>query len=506
MFIRKKVNRSGSVSVQILEKINRRNRLLKSVGVGKTPHEVELLVRIARFEMDKLKSQPSLFNSSEDVAIDAFMAGIYNEDIRLVGPHLVFGSLFRSIGFNKVLEDTSYLEALVVSRLVMPGSKMRTVEYLHRHSKITVGVHAIYKYMDKLTDAVIDRVQTITFKHTKDVLAGQVGIVFYDMTTLYFEIDREDDLRKVGYSKDGKHQHPQIMIGLLVSTNGYPIAYQIFEGNTAETKTLIPAIQSICDRYKIRKPIVVADAALLSKSNLKDLESNGFEYILGGRIKSEDAIIKNKILLTKITEEHPVEFKTQKGRLVVSFSSKRQRKDAFNRNRGLERLKKKVATGKLTKESINNRGYNKYLTLKGETTVQIDYHKFHADAKWDGLKGYNTNTNLSPKEVISAYSNLWVVEKAFRISKSDLKTRPVYHRKHRRITAHICICFIAYTLYKELERRLKVNHTGITIENAVLLISDILEITYTQPVSRQKKSKLLKLTGDKALIIQIAQK
>lgn len=505
MFIRKKRNRSGSISVQIIQKINRKNKLLKSVGVGKTDHEIELLVRIAKFEMDKLKSQPSLFSDSDDLAIDAFMSGLYNEDIRLVGPHLVLGTLFKSIGYHRAISDFSYLEALVISRIVMPGSKMRTTEYLQRHSKLSVGVHAIYKYMNKLDMAVIDNIQRITFKHTSKVLEGRIGLVFYDMTTLYFEIDKEDELRKIGYSKDGKHQHPQIMIGLLVSTNGYPIAYQVFEGNTAETKTLIPAIQSICKRYGIAKPTVVADAALLSKKNVEKLESNGFEYILGGRIRSENETIKKEILRANITEDHPKEFKTKKGRLIVSFSQKRKDKDKFNRNRGLDRLKKKVASGKLTKQSINNRGYNKYLKLKGDTVVEIDYEKFKDDAKWDGLKGFNTNTNFNPKEVLSAYSNLWTVEKAFRISKSDIRTRPIYHRKQDRIKAHICICFMAYTIYKELERRLKVNRTGISIESAILLIKDILEITYTLPKSKQIKTKILRLTSEKSKILEIVQ-
>lgn len=505
MFIRQKRNNSGSFSIQIIEKVGRRNKILKTVGVGKTDEEVKLLNRIAHFEMDRLKQQPSLFIESDDLTIDAFVSSLYNEDIRLIGPDLVFGSLFSAVGYNKSLKDTEYLKALVVSRVVMPGSKLRTIEYLQRHSKISVGVHTIYKYMNKLSETVIDNIQDITFRYTSKVLNNQIGLVFYDMTTLYFEVDKEDDLRKIGYSKDGKHQHPQIMIGLLVSTNGYPIAYQVFEGNTAETKTLIPAIENICQRYNIAKPIVVADAALLSRDNIEKLEANGFKYILGGRVKSEKEDTRNLILKANIDERTPHEFETSKGRLIVSFSTKRQRKDVFNRKRGLTKLKKKVATGKLTKESINNRGYNKYLRLEGETTVEIDYDKYRADAKWDGLKGYNTNTDLKPKEVLNAYSNLWTVEKAFRISKSDLRTRPIYHRKHSRIKAHICICFMAYTLYKELERRLNFNKTGISVESAIIEIKDILQINYTLPRSKQVKNKLLKLTEVKSKILEIAQ-
>jgi len=477
--------------------------VVKSVGVAKTEREVELLENIARFELEKMLRQPSLFIEQEDVLIDSFMSTLYNEDITLQGPDLVFGSLFDKIGYSKVLKDTRYLKALAVSRVVMPGSKLSTVDYLKRHSKIDVGVHAIYKYMNKLTDRVTQQIQQITFDHTRKVMNGEIGLVFYDMTTLFFEAEREDDLRRIGYSKDGKHQHPQIMIGLLVSSNGYPIAYQIFKGNTAETKTLIPAIENICSQYKISRPIIVADAALLSNGNIERLEDKGYKYILGGRVKSEKETLRRQILMAEISEGKPQEFDTARGRLVVSFSIKRQKKDVFNRQRGLSKLEKKVATGKLTKESINNRGYNKYLKLEGQTEVKIDYQKFKSDSKWDGLKGYNTNTDLTPKEVIGAYSNLWVVEKAFRISKTDLQVRPIYHRKPARIEAHICICFMAYTMYKELERLLYINKSGISIESAINEIKDILQVSYTLPKSKVTKTKLLKLTENKTKILKL---
>jgi transposase len=506
MFIRKKKNKSGSTSIQLIQKHGRTNKVIKSIGVGWSEREIELLMSIARLELENRLKQPSLFYEQEDILIDSFVASLYNEDITLAGPDLVFGSLFNELGYSEVLDDSEYLKALVVSRVVMPGSKLRTIEYLNRHSKIDVGVHAIYKYLNKLNDVIIARAQQITFSYTKKVLDGKIALVFYDMTTLYFEAEQEDDLRKIGYSKDGKHQHPQIMIGLLVSSNGYPIAYQVFEGNTAETKTLIPAIEHICKQYQIDKPVVVADAALLSNQNITSLEQNGFKYIIGGRAKSEKEHLRQQILDANIQEGSPVEFDTVRGRLIVSFSDKRKKKDEYNRKRGLLKLEKKVATGKLTKENINNRGYNKYLKLEGETIVKIDYEKFGADAKWDGLKGYNTNTNLTSKEVIQAYSNLWVVEKAFRISKTDLKARPIFHRKNQRIKAHICICFMAYMLYKELERRLEVNKTTISIEQAIKEINDILQISYTLPKSKVRKTKLLRLTETKKQILKTTQK
>ncbi|MEA1886829.1 MAG: transposase [Bacteroidota bacterium] len=181
--------------------------------------------------------------------------------------------------------------------------------------------------MDTLHRSLKDQVEQISFDYTISVLGGKISAVFYDMTTLYFEAEDEDDLRIAGYSKDGKPHHPQILLGLLVGPNGYPIGYELFEGN-------------------------------------------------------------------------------------------------------------------------------KYLKLEGDVKIEIDYEKFETDDKWDGLKGYVTNTRLSAKKVIQNYNQLWQIERAFRISKTDLRIRPIYHRNGNRIESHICISFVAYTIYKEVERRL----------------------------------------------------
>jgi transposase len=320
---------------------------------------------------------------------------------------------------------------------------------------IDISVHTIYRYLDELNSHLKPEIERLTFEHTRSILKGKISVVFYDMTTLYFEASEEDDYRIAGFNKDGKHQQPQIMIGLLVSNYGYPIGYKIFEGNTSETKTLIPVLESFQQKFNIEKPIIVADAALLSQKNISDLVANQYKYILGGRIKNETEEVKSKIIALEVKEGKPKELKTKNGRLIISYSQKRAHNDKKNRQKGLKRLEKRVASGKLNKNHINNRGYNKYLSLTGEINVSIDYEKYHADSVWDGLKGYVTNTHLSRSNIIENYSQLWQIEKAFRISKTDLRIRPIYHRLKERIEAHICICFTAYAIYKELERVLK---------------------------------------------------
>lgn len=502
MFVRKNKNRSGSISIQVAQKIGRKNKVLKNVGVAHTPREEELLTTIARNEMTKLQGLQSLFIDQEDIIIESFVNGLHNHQLQIVGPQLILGNLYRRIGLPSIGKD-KYFMHLVISRLVYPGSKLKTIEYLQRHHNVEVGIQTIYRYLDELDESRQNEIQQTIFSYTRKVLRGKVGVVFYDMTTLYFEASDEDDNRKIGYSKDGKHQHPQIMLGLLVGKNGYPISYNIFQGNTSETKTLIPVLEDFQKKYTIERPIIVADCALLSDKNIQALVENGYQYILGGKIKNEPKQIKDQILSLGIEADKPVEIINKYGRLVVSYSEKRAKKDAFNRRRGLVRLEGKVKSGKLKKGSINNRGYNKYLVLEGDMNIKIDYERFEADQVWDGLKGYSTNTRLEPKQVIETYGNLWLIEKAFRISKTDLKVRPIYHRIFDRIKAHISICFAAYAVYKELERNIVKNHIEISPEKAIELTKDMQQITYRLPKSQQLKTKLLNLNDYQHKLVEM---
>lgn len=490
MFIRKNKNRSGSISIQIVYKENRKNRVIKTVGIAKTKREEELLILLAKTEIERLQNMDDLFVEHDDLVVDNFVDSIANNDLQIVGSELILGKIYKKIGFP---EDGSrnYFKNLVLCRIVYPGSKLKTVKYFQQHLNLNVSVYSVYRFMDELEAGLKQKIEDIAFNHTRKVMQGKIGVVFYDMTTLYFEASEEDDFRITGFSKDGKHQHPQIMIGLLISSQGYPIGYRIFEGNTSETKTLIPVLEYFQQRFKIDQPIVIADAALLSRKNIDALRANNYEYILGGRIKNETDEIKDKILNLKIKEGKPREITHPNGRLIISYSSKRSSKDRKNREKGLKRLEKRVKSGKLSKKHINNRGYNKYLTLTGNITVSIDYEKFENDSAWDGLKGYVTNTTLSKKKVIENYQQLWHIEKAFRISKTDLRIRPIYHRIKRRIEAHICICFAAYSVYKEFERLLKFNKINLSPEKAVEEIKNIRQLNYVLPKAKTMKTKIL---------------
>mgnify|MGYP003614620877 FL=1 len=505
MFLRKKPNKSGSVSVQIISKHRGKYKVEQTIGSSKNEQELQKLWLLGKQEIERLVSQSQLFISENDSHVEHVFNALQNASIKTVGPEIIFGRIYDHIGFNSVQEDM--FRHLVIARLAFPLSKLKTIEYLYHYQGIHLSIDAVYRFLDKLNSKLKQQIEALAFAHTHKILGGNISVVFYDMTTLYFEASDEDDLRKAGFSKDGKHQNPQIYLGLLVGLGGYAIGYDIFEGSIYEGHTLIPFLEKISIKFNLDKPIVVADAGLLSNENIKALEEKKYQYIIGARLKNEPQRIKQQILAKPLSNGEIIIIpKSNETRLIVAYANNRALKDEHNRKRGLQRLEKQIKTGNLTKSNINNKGYNKYLKMEGNITIKIDYEKFNTDNCWDGLKGYITNTKLNGKEVIENYKNLWHIEKAFRMSKTDLKIRPIYHRLKHRIEAHICISFTAYCIYKELERILYKEKSSISLKKAAELTHRMYQITYILPESKHTQSKLLKMDEQQALLYQIIQK
>lgn len=380
--------------------------------------------------------------------------------------------------------------------MVYPKSKLKTTEYLYRYAQKEYSEDELYRYMDKLHHSQKELVQQISYNHTKQVLNDEISVVFYDVTTVYFEIDNEDELRKTGFSKEGKHQNPQIVLGLLVSKDGYPLAYDIFEGNRFEGHTMLPILELFKKKYNLQQLIIVADSGLLSNQNITELRQKNYEFIIGARIKNESQPIKEKILSLNLQNGESAVIKKGALKLIVTYTDKRAKKDKYNREKGLGKLEKRIRTGKLTKSSINNRGYNKYLKLEGEISVVIDKEKFDQDAKWDGLKGYLTNAKLRKEQILENYNHLWKIEKAFRVAKTDLKIRPIFHRKQSRIEAHICLTFAAYKVYKELERQLKEKKSDLSPEKVIEILQSIYQIEIINPITKEIFKKTILLTEE----------
>lgn len=503
MFVRGKKNKSGTVSVQIIDKSSGSYRVAQTVGSSSDPEEIAYLRKKAYTIIPTLIGQTSIdFWSDSTKEFVSNLKRVKTSQVQVDGPERVFGKIFDDIGFSEVQEEL--FRHLVITRIIAPGSKLKTVDYLERYKGISIDISKVYRFMDTLHRSLKEQVEQIAFDYTKSVLGGKISVVFYDMTTLYFEAEDEDDFRIPGYSKDGKPHNPQILLGLLVGSNGYPIGYELFEGNKYEGHTLIPVLEHFQQRFDLSKPIVIADAGLLSAPNIKDLRSQQYEFILGGRLKKESDEIKEQILALELADGGFSVIKKPDGlRLIVSYSAKRAKRDKRNRERGLKRLEKNLNKGKLTKSHINNRGYNKYLKLEGDIKIEIDYEKFEADNEWDGLKGYVTNTRLSAKNIIQNYNQLWHIERAFRISKTDLKIRPIYHRNRNRIESHICIAFVAYTIYKEVERRLAVKRVPLNPARVAELTKTMYTIKIKIPETDQWEVIPFEWTEEQELVGKI---
>lgn len=499
MFIRAKKNQSGTVSVQIIDKSSGSYKVVKTIGSSLDQDEItRLKVQAREYIMNFQGQQSLLFNTPTD---STFFETVYRsiQDVQMLGPEIVLGKIFDQIGFGAIPEEL--FRYLVISRLIYPVSKLKTINYLQKYKGISLHVNEIYRFMDRFHKDHMEEAKRISYEHTIGVLGDSFGMIFYDVTTLYFEAADDDDYRISGFSKDGKHSNPQIVLGLLVAENGYPLDYEAFQGNSFEGHTMLPVIERFKAKYKLENLTVVADAGLMSNNNVALLGQNGYDFILGGRIKNESAETKKRILNLDLADKGFSELKRADGlRLIIQYSAARAAKDAKNREKGMDRLKKKLASGKLSKKHINNKGYNKYLKLEGQVLISIDEEKYRADGVWDGLKGYVTNTKLPAEQVMGNYRQLWQVERTFRITKTDLKIRPIFHFKKRRIEAHLSISFVACKLYKEFERQLKEKGIGLSAEKGLEVLKTIFGITLKLPSGEEKLMLLDKTIEQKSIL------
>lgn len=505
MYVRKKHNRSGTTSVVVVVKRDGRYKEIKSFGCSSNEKELGELVLQAKHWIETYGGQRQLdFENKRQRELEETERVVGNMDALLInGTQLLLGRIYDEIGFNAVKDEV--LRHLVIARLSHPRSKLATVEYLKSYYDEDVNLDRIYDYMDKLYNIHQELVQSISVEHTRRLLGGRLGIVFYDVTTLYFESAVEDELRSPGFSKDGKTAETQVVLGLLVSDGGYPLSYSLYNGKQYEGYTMIPMIDDFRQRYGIGEDfVVVADSGLMSDKNIKLLRKAGYSYIIGARIKNEKQATKDWILAQQLGDGEFAELDREHGeRLIVGYSKKRADKDAYNRKRGIERLRKAYSSGTLTKAQVNRRGYNKFLEISKDVTVEISERKIAEDARWDGLKGYITNTNITPNQVVEQYHGLWVVERAFRVSKGTLEMRPMFHFTPKRIQAHVCICFVAYKVYKELERQIMLAKIPLSVDKVIDIAKTIITMRIRMPENGGFFTKTMFLTDRHKSILSL---
>jgi transposase len=504
MFVRKKKNPSGIVSVQIIDKSKGRYHVAKTIGSSSEISEIESLYRQGKKWISSYLGELDIFEahnkSLEEKQVAEYLLSNV-ENILLNGVQLILNNVFKLTGFDQIEDDI--LRQLVIARLCQPMSKAATVEYLKSHFDEDAKLHRIYRYLDKLHDTQQEKIQKISVEHTMRILGGKIGLLFYDVTTLYFEADYGDELRENGFSKDGKHSQPQVVLGLLVSKDGYPLSYSVFNGSQYEGRTMLPIVDDFVQRFNLKDFVVVADSGLMNQRNIALLESGNYKYIIGARIKNESNDIKEWAL--SLDKQDGEFYETPKGsiRLIVGYSANRAKKDKYNREKGITRLEKAYRSGNITKENINKRGYNKFLDISDNVKVSINKERIEEDERWDGLKGYLTNTELSAKDVYEQYRGLWSVERAFRITKGTLEMRPMFHFTPKRIEAHVCICFVSYKVYKELERILKISYVNMSVDKVLDIAKTITTIKVNLPISRNVMTKTMLLTQRHKSIAQL---
>ena len=501
--VRKKKNNSGSVSIHIVDRSNRGYKVVESLGSSKDELEIEALYQKALDRIDELEQ--NLFYISKETnkqtQIKDLLSNLTTQDFIPIGDELVFGRLFNQLQCNKVFEHIRNIrkkdekiflfKSLVISRLLYPGSKLELINYLSYFKRQDIEKDKIYRFLDKLYQEELKMsIEECIFEHTKKIMNDTITVTFYDVTTLHFESESEDDLRRIGFSKEGKLNRPQILLGLFTTLEGYPLSYEVYEGNKYEGYTLIDILQKFQDRFKLKtKPIVVADRGMLTNANIAYLENNGYKYILAYKIKNVSNDLKKQIAnlifiddgtIQTINLDKEINYKDNNGnkqtistkqRLILTYSSKRAKKDKRTREKAVEKIEKALNKKNITKSDLKLSYYAKYLDIDDKCSIKykLNPNKVSQDEKLDGIKGFATNDfTLKSDEVVAHYKNQYAVERAFRISKTDLKIRPIYHKLENRIKAHILISFVSYAIYKEFERRLKLHNIKFNFSQKLL--------------------------------------
>lgn len=446
---------------------------------------------------------------------------------RLCYGHIVYEKLWEKLQLSSILEDCLRADASFNFTFDLNETILYTVihKLLRRKSKLAayrdkdefyqigadVELHNMYQSLDFLS-ANKATIETALFARKRTLFNQEIDIAFYDVTTYHFESQRDDELRDFGFSKAGKYNEVQVVMGLFCDTEGNPIGYELFPGNTFDGKTMVNALTILKERFAINKVIIVADKGLNSKANFHLIKEAGYEYIVSARLKNLPKEMKQTILERegftqgRVPEEGeinmeyvhlPYEVKYKEGnttyewtdQLLVTWTAKRARKDIKNRLRQLEKAEKLLA-GKV--QLVNRKGAKRYLKAKdtsGGKAIGLDEQQIAIDAQWDGLYGIQySDEKLSTTEVLNAYHQLWRIEESFRMMKSTLHTRPIFHWTEKRIRGHFMMCFLAFLLERMLERKLKEKHLHLSPDQ----IKQSLNHLQLSHIKHKKQEYLLK--------------
>ena len=460
----------GQAYYQLVESFRQNGQVKKRILLS--------LGKVENHKIDEL-SQAIARHRNQLTAIDR-AGSIDVKETFILGPLLVVEGLFRKLGINALLEGIqkqhpklafnlkNHIFSLVVSRFIYPGSKLKVYDHLldrlyPRMIQKEIQLHTIYRSISLLAKHK-DGIEESLYRHGRDLFNLQIDVVLYDLTTLRFESARTDlgKLRQFGYSKEMRSDCTQVVLGLLVDTDGIPLGFEVYPGNTFEGKTLKDIIEKMRRKFQVRRFIFVADRGLFSDKNLDCLREEGGEFIVGMRLgvfKQRHEEFYDLTRFRTINDSlHVYETEHNGDRAIVSWSGTRYERDQKTRSDIIEKILKKLRNPKTKTESfISHKGWKRYIRLDGQSRPVLDESAIHEDEKKDGFFGMITNVNdLSAEEVVLQYKDLWKIEDAFgEIKGPTLRARPAFHWSDERIIGHLCLCFLSYFCEAHLTKLLR---------------------------------------------------
>ena len=498
MFIRKTKNRSGNLVFQIMEKNGRQNRFVKQLGTAKNLLEEKQLLDLGQQYLDneRIKSgKLSLFDNRYDKSSwDEFLSKLDFISALDTPSFDFFRYFYRSIGLSK-LNDDCFCD-LVIARIIWPLSKAKTRDFLQANLNKNYSLTTLYRTMKT---AILKDYQGKIEAILWDFLQKQgqtVSVLFFDVTTLYFEAFDEDGFRKCGFSKDHKSNQPQVTVTLTVTPTGFPLHLRSFSGNKFEGHTIIPCILDIRRKHNLNDFIVVADSAMVSSANIEELEKQNLKFIVGARLGNLSKTMSQQIVSVPRTDGATRRFNLGNNRcLVVSYSLKRAAKDKSGREKQLKR-----ANYALTNPSTIARSF-KFLEKTKFGEFSLNQNLLAKAEQLEGLKGYVTNAfYLTDQEIIDKYSQLWQVERSFRISKSDLKARPIFHTAKEKIEAHLLIVFTALAII-----RLAENITKLSCVRILERLRLVKQIIIEDKLTKEQISKFVQPNDEAKSLLKLAK-
>jgi hypothetical protein len=445
--IRKVRTKSGATAIQVVQYHGHRAKIAKHIGSCKENIEYELLLKKAQEWIEDHTSQTNIFPEPKQKVLI-----VERGECIAVTHHFAYQFFMCCLKECKFTHLPPLLLDLAIIRLIEPASKLRSIELLSRY----FGIHysqRIYWTIPKLMLHKAD-IEQSAYSVAEQMFKEQFYYILYDVTTLYFESFKADELKIQGFSKDNKSQQPQIVIGLLVTQSGFPLSYEVFAGNTFEGKTMLPVVEAFISKHPKAKPIVVADAAMLDDERLEELRGKNISYIVGARLANANLGLVQQIQGSlNAVNGAIVRLQSKHGDLICDFSKNRYKKELSDLNKLIQKAQELVA-----KQSSGNKA--KFIKRISKEKIELNTALIEKRKLLLGIKGYCTDLSeaqLPSQQAIERYHQLWRVEQSFRMSKFDLEARPIYHQKEDAIRSHVLICFVALIIEKYLELTIKIS-------------------------------------------------